>query len=201
MSEPAVRFSGATLEYNGRRVWTDLSIAFESGSFIAILGPNGSGKTSLLRIVLGLLPLTAGRVEVLGAQPRRGNAAIGYVPQHQSFDAELPLRGRDLVRLGVDGHRWGIGLPDPDARRRVDAAIASVDASEYAAKKDAYVASLRALTERIAQLKAKYAGTPIAFTEDVAGYLTDAIDEVQHRVHVVCDEEHRPARAAPPAAD
>ena len=132
MSEPAVRFSGATLEYNGRRVWTDLSIAFESGSFIAILGPNGSGKTSLLRIVLGLVSLTAGSVEVFGAPPRRGNPAIGYVPQHQHFDAELPLRGRDLVRLGVDGHRWGIGLPDDAMDRRVDAAIASVNAREYA---------------------------------------------------------------------
>ena len=132
MTGAAVAFERATLEFSGRRIWGDLTIGFERGSFIAILGPNGSGKTSLLRIVLGLLPLTAGRVEVLGAQPRRGNAAIGYVPQHQSFDAELPLRGRDLVRLGVDGHRWGIGLPDPDARRRVDAAIASVDASEYA---------------------------------------------------------------------
>ena len=132
MSEPAVRFSGATLEYNGRRVWTDLSIAFESGSFIAILGPNGSGKTSLLRIVLGLVSLTAGSVEVFGAPPRRGNPAIGYVPQHQHFDADLPLRGRDLVRLGVDGHRWGIGLPDDAMDRRVDAAIASVNAREYA---------------------------------------------------------------------
>jgi zinc/manganese transport system ATP-binding protein len=132
VSEPAVRFSGATLEYNGRRVWTDLSIAFESGSFIAILGPNGSGKTSLLRIVLGLVSLTAGSVEVFGAPPRRGNPAIGYVPQHQHFDADLPLRGRDLVRLGVDGHRWGIGLPDDAMDRRVDAAIASVNAREYA---------------------------------------------------------------------
>jgi len=132
MTEPAVRFEGATLEYNGRQVWRDLSIAFERGSFVAILGPNGSGKTSLLRIVLGLASLSAGRVEVLGAPPRRGNPDIGYVPQHQTFDPDLPLRGRDLVRLGVDGHRWGIGLPDSAAARRVAAAIASVDASAYA---------------------------------------------------------------------
>ena len=70
----------------------------------------------------------SGTVEVLGAPPRRGNPGIGYVPQHQSFDRDLPLRGRDLVRLGVDGHRWGIGRPDAAAERLVAKAIEAVEA-------------------------------------------------------------------------
>jgi len=126
-----VRFDRATLEFDGRRVWGDLSLAFEP-SFVAILGPNGSGKTSLLRVILGLTDLTGGTVEVLGAPPRRGNPGIGYVPQHQSFDRDLPLRGRDLVRLGVDGHRWGIGRPSATTDREVSTAIGSVDAGAYA---------------------------------------------------------------------
>ena len=112
-------------------MWGELSLAFES-SFVAILGPNGSGKTSLLRVILGLTELTAGTVEVLGATPRRGNPGIGYVPQHQSFDRDLPLRGRDLVRLGVDGHRWGVGRPSAATDRLVAAAIGSVEAGAYA---------------------------------------------------------------------
>jgi len=132
VTEPAVRFEGVTLAYGRRPIWADLSLDVAAGSFIAILGPNGAGKTSLLRAILGLVSPTSGRIEVLGAPPRRGDPAIGYVPQHQHFDAETPLRGRDLVRLGLDGHRWGVGLPNAGASARVSASIASVEASAYA---------------------------------------------------------------------
>ncbi|MFI5225288.1 MAG: metal ABC transporter ATP-binding protein [Candidatus Limnocylindrales bacterium] len=132
MADPVVRFDDATLEYHERRVWSDLSLTFEAPNFVAVLGPNGSGKTSLLRVILGLVPLTSGTVEVLGEPPRRGNPGIGYVPQHQSFDRDLPLRGRDLVRLGVDGHRWGFGRSSGPIGRMVAEAIEAVEATGYA---------------------------------------------------------------------
>ena len=132
MAPAAVRFEHATLAFQGRAVWRDLSVAFDDGSFIAILGPNGAGKTSLLRVVLGTARLDAGRVEVLGGRPRRGNSAIGYVPQRHGFDRDLPLRGRDLVRLGLDGHRWGMGRPDRAADHLVEDAIEAVEAQDYA---------------------------------------------------------------------
>ena len=86
----------------------------------------------MLRAVLGLTSLAAGRIEVLGQAARRGNPAIGYVPQHHAFERDLPLRGRDLVRLGLDGHRWGPGRPARTLGRRVDEAIAAVGATAYA---------------------------------------------------------------------
>jgi zinc/manganese transport system ATP-binding protein len=128
----AVSFDRATLAFGGREVWRELSVAFDEGSFVAILGPNGSGKTSLLRVVLGLAPLDEGSVEVFGSPPHRGNPAIGYIPQQHNFDRDLPLRGRDLVRLGLDGHRWGIGRTNRDTARRVEEAIGSVEAQDYA---------------------------------------------------------------------
>jgi zinc/manganese transport system ATP-binding protein len=102
------------------------------GEFVAVLGPNGSGKTSLVKVLLGLAPLSSGSVEVCGAPPKRGSNVIGYIPQQRGFDRDLPIRGIDLVRLGLDGHRWGFPLPNPQRRRLVDAAIASVGATEFA---------------------------------------------------------------------
>ena len=97
-----------------------------------MLGPNGSGKTSLLKVLLGLQELSRGTVEVCGRTPRRGSDVVGYIPQQKSFDRDLPLRGRDLVRLGLDGHRWGVGLPHRDAAQQVANVIEAVGATAYA---------------------------------------------------------------------
>lgn len=129
---PAVRFDKVTVNYGARRIWGDLSLDVAPGAFVAILGPNGAGKTSLLRAILGLLTPSVGRVEVFGREPHRGDPGIGYVPQHSTFDADLPLRGTDLVRLGIDGHRWGIGWRDRKADAQVARAIASVGSERYA---------------------------------------------------------------------
>ncbi|KAJ1684205.1 hypothetical protein LUZ63_020498 [Rhynchospora breviuscula] len=99
---------------------------------VAVLGGNGTGKTSLLRTVLGLQDLSAGTLEVAGRAPRRGDATIGYVPQQRRIDSHTPLRVRDLVRQGLDGHRWGIGRPGRVRWDQVDAALAQVGASSYA---------------------------------------------------------------------
>ncbi|HEX6354549.1 ABC transporter ATP-binding protein [Actinophytocola sp.] len=121
----------ATLGYGDRVLWSGLNLDIESGEFIAVLGPNGSGKTSLLRILLGLTSLSSGTARIVGETPGRGNQRIGYIPQQRAIDA--PLRGRDLVGLGLDGHRWGTGLSRiRERRQRVDQALAAVGASAFA---------------------------------------------------------------------
>ncbi len=115
---PAVALRGAGLAFGDRVLWHHLDIAVSAGEFIAVLGPNGSGKTSLLKVLLGQLPLSAGVALVNGNRITSGNRRIGYVPQHRPIDRDVMLRGRDLVRLGIDGRRWG-GMPlRPAARVR-----------------------------------------------------------------------------------
>jgi zinc/manganese transport system ATP-binding protein len=133
VATPAVSLRGARVSFGDRTLWEGLDLDVAPGEFVTVLGPNGSGKTTLVRVLLGLLPLTAGDVRIAGRPPRRGSPSIGYVPQQKALDPDLPLRGRDLVGLGLDGHRLGIGFRGRRERReRVDAALAAVGGTAYA---------------------------------------------------------------------
>jgi zinc/manganese transport system ATP-binding protein len=129
---PAISLRGATLSYGDRVLWRELDLDVEPGEFLAVLGPNGSGKTSMLRVLLGLQPLTAGTVAINGRPPRRGSTLIGYIPQHKSIAPYTPLRARDLVRFGIDGHRWGWRPSKGGTRRQVEDILRSVGADGYA---------------------------------------------------------------------
>jgi zinc/manganese transport system ATP-binding protein len=133
VATPALSLRGGRVSFGSRTLWDGLDLDVDPGEFVAVLGPNGSGKTTLVRVLLGLLPLSAGDVRIAGRPPRRGSPSIGYVPQQKALDPDLPLRGRDLVGLGLDGHRLGFGLRGRRARReRVVAALAAVGGTGYA---------------------------------------------------------------------
>jgi len=127
-----VRVDDLALRFGERTLFEELSFELERGELLAVLGPNGTGKTSLIRILLGQLAPSAGRVVVEGCPPRERCHRIGYVPQQRVFDRDVVLRGRDLVRLGLDGHRWGFGRLSSDGHARVDASLAEVGAEAYA---------------------------------------------------------------------
>lgn len=129
----AVRLEAARLSFGDRTLWEGLDLSVAPGEFVAVLGPNGSGKTSLLKVLLGQLALSSGTARIAGSPARTGNHDIGYVPQQKTIDAGVQLRGVDLVGLGVDGHRWGLGLRSrAERKRKVAAAVADVGAEHFA---------------------------------------------------------------------
>jgi len=130
--EPVVRVEGLTLRFGERVLFDDLGFTLGRGELLAVLGSNGTGKTSLLRILLGLLEPSSGRVEIAGSSPREVRRRVGYVPQQRVFDRDVTLRGRDLVRLGIDGHRFGLGRLPAECRERIERVLRDVGADSYA---------------------------------------------------------------------
>ncbi|MFJ4439325.1 metal ABC transporter ATP-binding protein [Streptomyces sp. NPDC088923] len=123
---------GGAVAHGRRTVWRDLDLDVAPGEFLAVLGPNGAGKTSLLRTLLGRQPLSEGTLSVLGEPAHRANRYVGYIPQQASLSAQAPVRARDLVRFGVEGHRFGPLRRHRADRERVDELLASVGATAYA---------------------------------------------------------------------
>lgn len=138
--EPAIAFQDVAVRVGGRTLWGNVTLEIPRGAFVAILGPNGVGKSTLVKAVLGLVPLAEGRLTVLGRPPGQANQLIGYLPQRRSFDPSLRIRGIDIVTLGLTGRRWGVPLPfarrwSPGASAdaaRVERAIEMVGATSYA---------------------------------------------------------------------
>jgi zinc/manganese transport system ATP-binding protein len=117
-----VDLRGAAARVGGRMLWGGIDLSVGAGEFVAVLGPNGVGKSTLVKVLLGLHPAAAGEVRVLNARPGVENRRVGYLPQRRSFDTSLRIRGVDVVRLGLDGDEWGVPLPFVGNRARRRAA-------------------------------------------------------------------------------
>jgi zinc/manganese transport system ATP-binding protein len=122
----------ASLSFGEKSIWQNLSLSVKPGEFIAIIGANGSGKTVLLKAILGQLALSSGSIELLGKQVASGSRAIGYIPQHRQPDSGIPLRAKDLLRMGLDGHRFGIPFPNKKTNALVQNMLNQVSAGELA---------------------------------------------------------------------
>jgi len=86
--------------YDHETVLEDINLLIHENDFIGLIGPNGGGKTTLLKIILGLLPPKIGLVNVMGEEPKKGRHHIGYVPQFTVFDSDFPISVFDVVKMG-----------------------------------------------------------------------------------------------------
>lgn len=127
-----MRFAHIDMSFEKKKILNDISLTIEEGEFIGLIGPNGAGKSTLLKIILGLLKPTSGEITVNGSDLKNLSEGIGYVPQKLHIDTLTPLRGRDLVALGLDGNHWGIPLPNKRKKNKIDKILKAVDALDFA---------------------------------------------------------------------
>lgn len=125
---PILEIRDLTVAYQGAPVLNAINLTINSGEFIGIIGPNGAGKSTLLRTIAGLIRPQHGTIRF----PDLPSKMVGYVPQRFELDPDLPLRARDLVGLGLDGHRWGFALKRGHRQSRVDRALGLVDGLGFA---------------------------------------------------------------------
>lgn len=128
----AISFDDVSISLGHRLILSGVSFAVEPGEFVAVLGPNGAGKTTMMRAILGLLQPQGGRIDVLGAPPRRGSRAIGYVPQSRRTAAQLGITGSELLLSAHRGERWGVPRPSPQDRQDVATALERAGAGSLA---------------------------------------------------------------------
>ncbi|NBQ98216.1 MAG: ATP-binding cassette domain-containing protein, partial [Microbacteriaceae bacterium] len=118
----------ATLVVDGKQLWKDLNLEVKPGEFIAIIGANGSGKTSLLKAILGQIKLTKGNIRFELELVGNGNNHIGYIPQQRALDDAANILVKDLVRFGYSGHKLGVFSAFGKTSKKVKDALACADA-------------------------------------------------------------------------
>jgi zinc transport system ATP-binding protein len=101
----AIRIKNLTVKYNHTTVLDNINLVINQNDFLGLIGPNGGGKTTLLKTILGLIPPYSGNITVYGLSPKKARHKIGYVPQYLDFDKDFPISVMDVVLMGRMGYR------------------------------------------------------------------------------------------------
>lgn len=119
-ADPVVTLSGVWAGYDGRLALRQVDFCLPKGSLVGVVGPNGGGKSTLLKVILGLLRPWRGSVDVLGQPPSGARHLLGYVPQRQDVDWRFPVNALDVVLMGTYGR---IGLIRRPGKRHKELAL------------------------------------------------------------------------------
>ncbi|HWQ02075.1 MAG TPA: ATP-binding cassette domain-containing protein [Gaiellaceae bacterium] len=197
----AIRLAGVSFGYDPRRtVLSDVNVEIPEGQFVAVAGPNGGGKTTLLRLIVGLSRPQTGTVRVfgepVGAAARRG--LVGYLPQRAHLGIEAPATVREIVSAGRVTRRHLFGPLSADDRRTVDAAIARVGLDRQAGQpvntlsggqqQRAFIAKAIAAEPRLLILDEPTSGVDADAQDALAGLLARLHGELRVTVLYVSHE-------------
>lgn len=118
--KPVVQFEQVCFSYGRSEVLHDISVTVNESDFVAVVGPNGGGKTTLIRLILGLIKPMHGTIRLFNGLPVETRHRVGYVPQSLHYDCHFPVRVKDVVRMGrVEKTRFGrFGELDDEAVKR-----------------------------------------------------------------------------------
>jgi zinc transport system ATP-binding protein len=119
---PIINLAHVGFQYENRSILHDVSLAVAPKEFVSIIGPNGGGKTTLLKLILGLLTPSQGEIHLFGQSPTHTRHRVGYVPQYIFFDPQFPITVREVVAMGRLRRRWLGGLSQAD-RTATEAAM------------------------------------------------------------------------------
>lgn len=115
MKPYAIEMEDVCFSYNGDPVLKDVNLILEQGEFLGIIGPNGGGKTTLLKLMLGVLKPDKGRIRLLGEEPHDAGRRVGYVPQNTDFNRNFPISVMDVTLMGrLKRSRIGKGYTNED---------------------------------------------------------------------------------------
>ena len=117
-----INLDDVSFSYSSIPVVRNVNLAVCEGEFLGVIGPNAGGKSTLLKLILGLLQPDTGEITVFGKRPVKGRSRIGYVPQHPAFSRDFPINVRDAVLLGRLGEtRWYGGYTQEDKAIAINA--------------------------------------------------------------------------------
>ena len=122
-SSEIVKFDGVSFSYGKNEILGNVSFTVEEGDFYAIIGPNGGGKTTILRLIVGFIRPEKGEISVFGGEPGRKSSLIGFVPQFSVHDKLFPIPVREVVLQGLVGGRSFLPFYSASEREKVDNAM------------------------------------------------------------------------------
>jgi zinc/manganese transport system ATP-binding protein len=188
-SRAVLEVDDVTVSFSGRTILDHVSFEIRPGEFTGLIGSNGVGKTTLLRVILGLQRSSTGAVRVMGEPRGRSSRSIGYVPQKILFDPDVPVRARDFVALGLDAHR--LGLPRRTAAQRdlVERTLTEVDATSFA---DARVGTLSGGEQQRVLIGHALISRPrlLLLDEPLANLDPKSVQEIVALLHRIVVEHH-----------